>query len=45
MLRFHKGGTEIDDQLNDYYTVKSLGNRWELAGMEFIVIIFWTIYS
>ena len=28
---FTKGGTNIVDQLNDYYTVHSQSNRWDLA--------------
>ena len=27
---FTKGGTDIEDQLNDYHTVRSQSNRWDL---------------
>ena len=34
---FTKGGTDIVDQLNDYYTVSSQSNRWDLVAFSYIL--------
>ena len=34
---FTKGGTDTVDQLNDYYTVRSQSNRWDLVAFYYIL--------
>ena len=34
---FVKGGTDIVDQLNDYYTVRYQSNRWDLVAFCYIL--------
>ena len=34
---FTKGGTDIADQLNDYYTVRSQSNSWDLVSFYYIL--------
>ena len=34
---FTKGGMDILDQLNDYYTVCSQSNRWDLVAFDYIL--------
>ena len=34
---FTKGGTDIVDQLNDYYMVRAQSNRWDLVAFYYIL--------